>query len=821
YFRFGQHPPLIESASGVVRHDIDAVHGFESFTSSVYDHIARHGREAFCVFDCLSDLLSAWATDQMVGHFFQVTCPYLFRLDTIAYFALYRGHHAFQTIARIRETTQVMVGVYERSGRLHAHPIKVWQRHSPTMFLPNEIRGDTFVPLANSYDATTLLSDVRRRSVDSPRRQLDSWDRLFLDAEALAHAATEGGDDAESGAMIDRLCRLMISQDERILELARRYFTLADLVAIRSRMIGTGFIGGKAVGMLLARKILEVEGEGENKEKKQSNADMEPHDSFYVGSDVFYWFLVHNGLWDLLMRQKKAADYYTAGAELESRLRAGTIPDELLQGFRHMLEYFGQYPLIVRSSSLLEDGFSGAFAGKYESCFCVNQGSPEHRLSEFTDAVRTIFASTMSEDALRYRQQRGLEGREEPMGLLVQRVAGRYRRHLYMPDLAGVGVSYNTFVWSPDMDPRAGMLRIVMGLGTRAVDRVEGDYPCVVALDQPLRRPYAGYDDVRRFSQRDVDLLNTEANELQSVPVSDLIREGIDLPMNRLGTPDREVERRLRERGEPEDRRWLVTFEPLLKDGAFAKRMGAMLKTIERAYDYPVDVEFTLTFDEAGDPRMNLVQCRPLQTQGSQQRVTLPGDVPQQRMLFRTAGHFMGGSVALPIDRVIYVRPEAYRHATRPQRHALARRIGELNRLLDSPDAPRTLLIGPGRWGTSTPELGVPVRYAQIHNMAGLIELSTETAGVAPELSYGTHFFQDLVESQTFYAALAADRPGCMVHASYLERYPDRAGELLRDDEHATRGMLRVCDVPDGKLRLLADVISQEAVCCEEEGLLQ
>ena len=803
YFRFADHPPLVEPSDEIVRHELDAFQGFEAFTGSVHRRITEHGRGAFYLFDCLSDLLSAWATDQMVGNFFQVTCPYLFRLDTIAYFAVLRAHHSFRTIARIRETTQVMIGIYGHGERRHVHPLKVWQRHSPTMFLPHVMDGEKLTPIADSYQATSLLSELQQRTIDSARRHLDSWDRLFLEAEAVAEAGLSHPDHA---ATVDTICRVMISQDSRILELARRYLSLTDLLTVKSRMIGTGFIGGKAVGMLLARKILLSD------EGCDWRTMLEPHDSFYVGSDVFYAYVVNNGWWELLMRQKTEAGYFDAAEELRLKMLAGQFPAEFTEALQQMLEYFGQYPLIVRSSSLLEDGFSGAFAGKYESCFCVNQGSPEDRLERLIGAVRTIFASTMGRDALTYRRQRGLAGREEPMGLLIQRVSGKYRDHLYMPDLAAVGVSYNTFVWSRDMDPRAGMLRLVMGLGTRAVDRVEGDYPCTVALDQPLRRPYEGAEGARRYSQRDVDLLDVEANELRSVPLTDLTRRGLMPDLRRFAVRDRELEQRLRDQGRSFDGAWLLTFEPLLSDKRFVSLAQRLLKTLERAYRYPVDVEFTMNFDASGGQWMNLVQCRPLQTRGAERRVELPAAADDQRLFFRTQGNFMGGSVQIPIDHVIWVDPRAYMAATNQQRHAVARLVGRLNQAVG--EGASVLLCGPGRWGTSTPALGVPVRFSEISNMTALVEIASHEVGIVPELSYGTHFFPDLVENNTFYAALAVDRRDCLLNTDFLEQFENGLAGVLPEGAEAADAV-RLYDTAASRLTLFADVVQQQAICCQ------
>ncbi len=154
-----------------------------------------------------------------------------------------------------------------------------------------------------------------------------------------------------------------------------------------------------------------------------------------------------------------------------------------------MLDYFGQSPIIVRSSSLLEDSYGNAFAGKYESVFCPNQGPHHRRLEELLGAVKTVYASTMSEKALRYRAQRGLLDQDEQMSLLVQRVSGVGYGSLFYPQVAGVALSRNPYVWNECIDPAAGVVRLVFGLGTRAVDRTDDDYTRIVALNAPAAPP--------------------------------------------------------------------------------------------------------------------------------------------------------------------------------------------------------------------------------------------------------------------------------------------------------------------------------------------
>ncbi|OPY79348.1 MAG: phosphoenolpyruvate synthase [Syntrophorhabdus sp. PtaU1.Bin153] len=803
YMRFAaDHEPLVEPAHNVNIYSLNALSGFESFTTEVYNIATTEGRDVFYVFDCLSFLMSAWATDLMTGNFFVVMCPYLFGLNTIAYFSILRHSHSFKTIARIRETTQLLVEVYNHEGSYYVHPLKVWNRYTPTMFFPHMEDDGAFTPVINSVDATQLFSDISRREAQSPRRYLDYWDRLFLRAEELSKGPS---DPEERRKMVDELCRIMIGKEERMLSLAREILTLEDLLDIKSRLIGTGFIGGKTVGMLLARKILY------NDQWLNWASYLEHHDSFYVGSDIFYTYIVQNGLWKLRMEQKTSQGYFVAAVPLREKMLNGNFPDEIKEQFQQVIEHFGQSPIIIRSSSLLEDAFGNAFAGKYESVFSVNQGTPDKRYADFVECVTRVFASTMNEDALTYRLQRGLDQQDEQMALLVQRVSGSYRKHYFFPDLAGVGISYNTFVWKEGMDPRAGMLRLVAGLGTRAVNRVENDYPRIVALDNPLFRPHAGLEDARRFSQHEIDLLNIEENKLETVSLWAKINEGLDMKLDLFAIRDHETIRRMRETGMKAREAWILTFDNLLSRTSFPGVMHRMLKKLEDVYGYPVEIEFTVNFTQNSDYRINLLQCRPVQTKGLVNRVRVPLDLDPGDVLIKCAGHFMGGSISQEIDRVVYIDPEKYTELPLSGKYDVARLVGKLNKLTKRDKTP-TLLLGPGRWGTTTPSLGVPVRFSEINNIAVLGEIAYATGNLMPELSYGTHFFQDLVETEIFYLALFPDNPETVFNAVLLNAFNDILEELLPESRKYGE-VVKVYDTGREGLHLVADIVSQKLVC--------
>ncbi|RLF62997.1 MAG: phosphoenolpyruvate synthase, partial [Thermoplasmata archaeon] len=581
---------------------------------------------------------------------------------------------------------------------------------------------------------------------------------------------------------------------------------LEDLLDIRKRMIGTGFIGGKAVGMLLANKVISAD------ESLGLSDCLEPHDSFYVGSDVFYTYLVENGWWSLRVEQKSRKGYFKAASELREKLLTGKFPVQIREQFREMIEYFGQSPIIVRSSSLLEDAFGSAFAGKYESFFCVNQGDPDQRYSRFEDAVRRVYASMMGEEALTYRLQRGLDQEDEQMALLVQRVSGSHRNGYFFPDLAGVGMSHNAFVWNPELDPKAGMLRLVFGLGTRAVNRVEDDYPRIVALDAPLTRPLAGMDDVRKYSQRRVDLLDTRDNSLRTVGFEELLAEGLDIELDYVAVNDPQLSRRVREQTGRGEQYWLLTFKKLFAETSFGQNMQKMLKALESAYNYPVDIEFTANFTENGSTMVNLLQCRPLQTKGHQPHVKLPADIEPEKILFKTEGYFMGGGIAQKISRLVHIDPAGYLKLSLSQKYDIARLIGKLNRLIRDKYTDATILFGPGRWGTSTPSLGVPIGFHEISNAAVLVEMAYESASLMPELSFGTHFFQDLVETDIFYVALFPSRDNVVLNRDRLLEMDNSLAKLL-PEASKYESVVHVCETNREQLQIVADMLAQKVVC--------
>lgn len=807
YVRYGRHAPVLESEGDLA--GVEVVHvepgsGFESFATAVHQLIAERGTLAFYVFDCLTELLDEWHSDLAVMNFFKVTCPFLYDLDTVAYFPLIRGEHTYTTIAGIRETTQLLLDLYGVDEHTYVHPLKVWSRHSPTMFFPHMIAGDEVQPITSSEASARLFARMSR-TIDPP----DHWQVLVQRGWEARDAHGEGAAEARAAAEA-RLRAMLLGSHGRMAELVEKYFDLDDLLAIASREIGTGFIGGKSVGMLVARAILQ-------KDPQARFADrMEAHDSYYLGSDLFYTYIVANGWWRLWMEQKTPEGYFSAGAKLHERLGEGRFPPIIREQFVRMLEYFGQSPIIVRSSSLLEDNFGNAFAGKYESVFCAGQGTPDDRYRRFENAVRTVYASAMSPDALAYRRHRGLSELDEQMAVLVQRVSGDHHGDMFFPHAGGVGNSSNLYVWDRDIDMDAGMLRIVFGLGTRAVDRPHEDYARIVTLDDPARQRGVDEGEQRRYSQRFVDVLSRSENELVTVPLSAILGGAKGAPRGDIAadwelfvSPDEGALRRYRElRREPSSPAVICDLQGLLATTDFAAVMRDVLAVLSEAYDYPVDIEFTVNVRADGQYRFGLVQCRPLQTRGLGKAVTMPEVTDPADWLLASTGNFMGGNVRLPIDAVVLVRPGQYLALGHQDRYAVARLLGDVTRALAGGSV---MLLGPGRWGTTTPALGVPVSFSDISGAAALVEFTYPEGDFRPELSYGSHFFQDIVEAGTFYAAVFDDRPGVVFNHGRITQEPNALTDLVPEAPAALAEVVHVARIPG--LVLYSDIVSQQLVC--------
>ncbi len=791
YFRFASHAPLLPRDAGAEQHDVDPTAGFDAVVRRVHGVIEGASPGTMFVFDCLSDLAAAWVSDQALGNFFVLTCPRLWNLETVTYFGFYRDRHSVYATDPIQRTTQFMLDLFRLEGRLYVRPVKVQHRSREVMNTLHVRQGDLFLPVKHSAVVAQILARTQWPGLQSDRRW-GYWRRLFREAEVVAEERRlHRGDPARELDMLGQVHQALRVHRSGIAGLVERYLGLGDFLEVYDRMIGIGSVGGKTLGMLVARAILRTR-------DPELASRLETSDSFFVGAEVFVTFLVQNQVW-WIRDQQRAPESFLAGVEEgRRRIREGQFPPLVLEQFRGMLEYFGETPYIVRSSSILEDARGNAFSGKYESVFVVNRGSAESRLEALLDAVRRVYASVLDEEALLYRRRRGLLDSEERMALLIMRVSGAPYGRYYYPQAAGVGLSFNPFAWHREIDPHAGVLRLVFGLGTRAVDRSDDDYTRLVALNAPERQPEADFEGICEHSQRRMDCLDLQSGALVSLPFQSVIADGQELPVDLYlsRTPE----------GHP-----MITFENLLRHTPVAEDLRRMLKILEAAYESPVDVEFTLNFLPDGSHRIHLLQCRTFQIR--REIASIPAAAIEDRTTLLAAhGAVIGVSREQPLSRIIYVVTERYAGLREQDRHAVARVIGRLNRMHPSDDR-GLMLIGPGRWGTQSPSLGIPVSFTEISRASVVCEVVAMHERLIPDVSLGTHFFNDLVEHDMLYLAYFPGRAGNGLDDAWFRAAPNRLTDLVPDAVPLAE-VVRVIECRDDKrpVWLRADATSQEAL---------
>ncbi|MFK7804007.1 MAG: PEP/pyruvate-binding domain-containing protein [Anaerolineae bacterium] len=689
-------------------------------------------------------------------------------------------------------------GVYDPFNREAA---SIWQMRKARLrdFQTDFYFGNNFPP--QRFDEI-VQEEIENNNPASDRvdlafnPELAPWEMLFRQGEVYESIPESGRERVRHHLEEIRvvLIKGMISDHLQFIGVAKKVLSVKDLRTIYERRIGEGKIGGKAAGMMLAWRIL--------KNKPELRDKVFIPESYFIGSEVIYDFRTQNNL-SYIMNQKYRPleeirrDYPKV---IEEHMKA-KFPKYVTNQLKAVLEHMGNRPIIVRSSSLLEDNFGFSFAGKYESIFCPNQGTPEENLKDLKDGIRRIYASTLNPEAILYRQKHGLIDYDERMAILIQEVMGEGHGRYWFPTLAGVGFSQNAWRWHEKIKREDGFLRLVWGMGTRAVDRIGHDYARLIGLSHPQLRPEADTRRIKSYSQKFIDLVDLEDNEFKTIPIEEVLTRryphaGLFAEIDKGDYLQPILSKASIRPGDE----LILTFKKLLTDSVFPEMMKTALKSIESVYGLPVDTEFSIEVVRDGaakDYRLNLLQCRPLSEKTVSQPAEIPTDIPQENMLFRTRGLVPDGQID-DIRYLVFVDPEVYRQTADPQiRLELGRVVTRINHMLENE---RFILMGPGRWGSTNLELGVKVGYADIHNTQALIEISiSDEDGSAPELSYGTHFFQDLVEADIFSLPLhlnPEDSADSYFDWELFRNSPGSLATLLPDDaEHEEAGRLRVIDL--------------------------
>ena len=659
----------------------------------------------------------------------------------------------------------------------------------------------------NDMIILAIKKELALRLTEMADNPFTSWGELAQETREFSKMPIGGSTLSLSDAMGTRvaLIRRLLSDQLEFLEIARNTLTIRDFSEIISRVIGpekgTGKLGGKAAGFILAHDALtKARDDGRNV------GDFCTPQTFYIRSDVIFEFLKLNGLADIANVKYREVEDLRAEYKLVRRFyRTGRFPNYVIKQLKLMLESLGEVPLVVRSSSLLEDRLGAAFCGKYTSLFVANQGDMKSRLKDLLGAITQVFASVFSPDAIQYRKERGLLDFKEEMACIIQPVVGKKCGQYWLPAFAGVAFGHNEYTWSPRIKREDGMVRIVAGLGTRAVDRIGDDYPRLFSPGQPGLKTTVQPEEIVRYSQHQLDVIDLKENSFKTIPISDLVeslggnypaadkvfsvfKDGILSPVTGmlLNTDPKDL---------------IVTFDGLLERSGFAEQMKTVLNVLNETWGVPVDVEFA-----HDGKQLFILQCRP-QSRGEEAKlVPVPKDISPERKIF-SANKYAQTFQATDIEYIVYVPSLAYEALqTHEELLKVGRTVGELNRTLPHR---KFILMGPGRWGSRGDiKLGVSVDYGDINHSRMLIEVARRRGSYVPDVSFGTHFFQDLVEAEISYLPLYPD-DGNIYNEEFLKNSPNALAEIL-PKRAEMENVVRVIKVPNGKL---LDIISDS-----EEG---
>lgn len=556
--------------------------------------------------------------------------------------------------------------------------------------------------------------------------------------------------------------------------------------------VGSGEIGGKARGFL--RLMLAVHESFRRDDGRQYASVLAFPETKIITTSVFREFLALNRLEEMAraVESGRESDYEA----LKAKFLASGFPESIRKELAASVLRI-EAPLAVRSSSLLEDQKRASFAGKYESVFVATRGDERERLDQLLQGMKAVYASTFNPSALAYRRNRGLLDAREEMALLVQEVVGRPYRHYWLPAMAGVGFSQNGYCWNREMLKKDGLVRLVFGMGTRAVGR---GYVRLFSPAKPTMRPEGTeVNNIQKCSQKNVDVIDLEGRALKSVHFRELITDGFECyPGSQPMVSLRDGNYLYR----PVSHLWDASHVPVLTmDGVLAgswmnldlpRTLGWLLRELEAALGFAVDLEFAVNVDpDAKTARLYPLQARPLAEGEARQPRPIP-KLDKQQVIFSTARSLPTAFVP-DIEYLVYVDEDVYHSWPFNDRQSVARVVGKITEALRGR---RFALVGPGRWGSWNPQLGVPVKYAEIAGSLMLVEVARRRATYVPEVSYGSHFFQDLIEDNVAYLPLHPDEPNEVFNEAILHE----KSELLRllPVEHYGKydPLIRVVHVP-------------------------
>ncbi|MDH3253164.1 MAG: PEP/pyruvate-binding domain-containing protein, partial [Ignavibacteria bacterium] len=454
------------------------------------------------------------------------------------------------------------------------------------------------------------------------------------------------------------LIESVLSDRLEYINLAKNVVDIKDLYQLLEKVICSaeshGKLGGKSANLFLASQILRKKSGG-----LRPDSPFRIPKTWYISSDMMLEFIHYNNMDEIVEQKYKDIERvrfeYPHVIEM---FQQGVHPPEMTNGLSTALDDFGDCPVVVRGSSLLEGRTGSAFVSKNRSVFLGNQGTREKRLRDLMCAVAEVYASNFGPDPIENRADRGLLEFSEQIGIMIQEVVGTRVGPYFLPAYSGIARSRNDFQWLPGISGKDGMVRIIPGIGTRASDRTREEYPVLLVPGQPSTQVNGATEDSFRHAPRTLDAINLETNRLETLDVSKLMKSfGEEYPnAEQVVSVYENGQMRLldEEKSELKNKDLVVTFDGLITRSPFVVQIRDLLRTLEETLGLPVKIEFA-----SDGERIYLLQCCSKALARAPRPAPIPKDLSRDKVVF-SANRFISNGWVSNITHIVYLRPTAY-----------------------------------------------------------------------------------------------------------------------------------------------------------------
>lgn len=506
--------------------------------------------------------------------------------------------------------------------------------------------------------------------------------------------------------------------------------------------MGDGSLGGKARGLAFLNRLIEKH----SLTDRYENISISIPRSIVISTEYFDEFILENGL-------QYVIDSELSDDEILSEFVASRLPEGLISGLKTYLKTVDT-PLAVRSSSKLEDSNYQPFAGVYSTYMIPHVDNKDMMLRILDKAIKSVYASVFYNGSCTYIQTTGNLQSEEKMAVVIQNICGSEHNGLYYPLISGVGRSVNFYpIGGERMED--GIVNVVFGLGKSVVEggktlRFSPEFPKKILQ---LSQPYLAMRDSQKMMFA-LDLRpgafkisRNEGVNLAHIPVTEVIPDyaNSNLVFSTYSAVDSRIVPGVEESGAR-----IVSFDAILKYGKYplAKALSEIMDICRKELLCEVEIEFAADVAPSGKLSLKLLQVRPISSYSAEQEVNFDELKTSLGTLFLESGKALGNGFVNDVSHIVYIAPDKFNSLSTRE---IAAELAEINNTFKSRNE-GYILIGPGRWGSSDPNLGVPVIWSDISEAKMIVEYSMPGFQVEP--SQGTHFFQNITSLGVGYLSI-------------------------------------------------------------------